>query len=646
MIFGKTLYLWYNRGMHARNFLILTTLLLSLVLGKGNVYADDFVPADEEDVTISADIFTLDGDDTAGDVVLQFGGTLAEALQWDSVNARFSLSDSLDLQNNELVNTRLENLGAAPTCDGTTLGKVYYDTADSTSYSCNGTAWVDIAEDFTNEIIATAQAYTQGLKTDIVANGGVEGGNAGKATLFVLNTSDGKAQITSLEDGNVVQAYLTGSDLGNNNPQETVFLKKGEIYVFESLQNGSVITSTEGAYGYSGQLNGGSESPMPLGSLAFSFTDTFFYAFRNSTNVANDFGLVYVANGAVESTVSFRDAAGAVVDSQADVVLAPYGFHIFHTDGNGEYRLTSTNPIVAGINAEMDSYAGGGSGDFYDSRLIMPLTNDAFTWPRSGFMSALFDNTQVDFWVRDGAEGTMNSTAGTGISPGSPVDMDAAIGVGTGASDQDYEPNGATRFKATGLISGYSGADSDGLEASPMWPTSSFVQRVALPLQILAAGDGGNNGIAITSPYEGTAEVYEWDPVLEVANLVYTVPLTRNIGGTTTRDDQNHPASALVSANAAESTVLLTGTYYGGYVEADVPIHVVFNSEQNQNGATTVTRKGTSGAAVVAISSDDDEQASTGITPNEIRNETRADANGLLRKRVIDGAGAETWVIE
>lgn len=629
--------------MHCQKFTLSALILSAIYLLPSSVSADDFVP--ENEFETQANVFILGSSNDAGDVTLQFGDTLNESFGWDSANTNFVLSDNLDIENNQLINVRVENLASAPTCDASIIGRLYFNTTDTRSYVCDGTDWINQTAGSTEEVVATVKSYTDGLRTDLVANGGVEGGNAGKATLFVLNTTDGKAQITSLEDGNVVQAFLTGDDFANNIPQETTFLKKGEIYIFESLQNGSVISSTEGAYGYSGQRIGNDESPMPLGSLAFSFTDTFFFAFRNSTNAANDLGLVYVANGAVESNVSFRFGNGTLVDGQADVTLAPYASHIFHTDGNTEYRIQSDNPIIAGVNAEMNTLDGQ-TGRFWDSRLIMPLMNDGMTWPRSGNMSALFNNTQVDFWVRDGAEGEMNSTAGTGISPGTPIDMDAAIGVGTGAADADYEPNGATRFKATGLISGYSGADSAGLEASPMWPTSSFVQRAALPLAIRNAGDGGNNGIAITSPYEGTAEVYEWDPIAEVANLVYTVPLTRNIGGTTTRDDQNHPASALVSANAGESTVQLTGDFYGGYVEADVPFHCVFNSEQNQNGATTVTRKGTSGAAVIAINADDDEQATTGITPNDIRNETRTDANGLLRKRVIDGSGAETWVIE
>lgn len=590
--------------------------------------------------------FIIDiNNDTAGSVVdLKFGQDVDARIQFDRISDSFLVNRNFNFEDHQLLSARFENLAAAPTCDTSVTGKVYFDTSDSQTYICDGVDWKILSEDFTEEIIATAQAYSNNLEARLIATGGVEGGNLGKVPLFVLNTTDGKAQITSLEDGNECVAYLTGNDFSTGNAQERVFLKKGEIYIFESLQGGSVINCLEGAYGFSGQVNGNNESPMPLGSLGLSFTDTFFFAFRNSTNATSDIGLIYVSNGPVESTVALRTGAGAVVDGQADVVLEPYGFHVFHTAGNVEYRLTSDNPIVAGINARMSNYTGNGS--FYDSRLIMPLTNDAITWPRSGQMSALYDNTQVDFWVRDGVEGQMNSTAGTGISPGSPIDMDAAIGVGTGANDADYEPNGATRFKANGFISGFSGADSSGLEATPLWPVNAFVQRAALPLAIENSGDGGNNGVAVTSIYEGTAKVYEWDPVLEEVVLAYTLPLTRNIGGTTTRDDQNHPAAALLSPNAAESTVQMTADFYGGYVEADVPIHVVFNSEQNEDQATTVTRKGTSGASVIAINSDDDEQATSGITPQTIRNETREDANGVLRKRVIDGVGTDTWVVE
>jgi hypothetical protein len=45
----------------------------------------------------TSNTFTLDSDDTGGNVSLQFGTTLAETLTWDSTNTRFNLSDDLNL---------------------------------------------------------------------------------------------------------------------------------------------------------------------------------------------------------------------------------------------------------------------------------------------------------------------------------------------------------------------------------------------------------------------------------------------------------------------------------------------------------------------------------------------------------------------
>lgn len=113
------------------------------------------------------------------------------------------------------------------------------------------------------------------------------------------------------------------------------------------------------------------------------------------------------------------------------------------------------------------------------------------------------------------------------VSPGSFVDFDNGT-VGTGASDADYESNGATRVLATGLISAYSGADSSGSEATPLMLTSAMSQIVAQPLHITDSGDGGNSSVSIASPYEGTARVYEWNDTTSSLDLAYTVPLTRN----------------------------------------------------------------------------------------------------------------------
>lgn len=70
---------------------LITGLLILLPLTA--VWADDFVPADEE--KNSANTLTLDADNTGGDVTLQFGGTLAEYLRWNNANLRFDLSDDI-----------------------------------------------------------------------------------------------------------------------------------------------------------------------------------------------------------------------------------------------------------------------------------------------------------------------------------------------------------------------------------------------------------------------------------------------------------------------------------------------------------------------------------------------------------------------
>ena len=495
---------------------------------------------------------------------------------------------------------------------------INFSDGTNITLSSGGGGGVDVGA-----VSGISKAFADGVRDDLLR----DGGNAAKTVLTVMNTTSGKVQLASLGGGNEVVAYLTGEDLVNGNAQERVFLELGEIYVFENLQNGSRIVASEGAYGFSDQVSGSNMSPMPLGCNAFAFTETFFFGFRN---FGNGDGKIYVANGAVASVVELTDGNGVVVNGQSNIQLAPFAFVELDGDGNQEYILRSTNLISAAVAARMSNNS------FYDSRLIMPLTNDGMTWPRSGFMSALYNNTSVRFWVRDGVNGELAT-----INPGTPVDIDAATPTGTGATDSDYEPNGATRFKAAGLVSAYSGADTAGLEATPMFPVSGFVQRVALPIFVKNAGDGGINGLAFCSPFEGTIKIYQWNQTTSAAELWLTLPLTRNNGGVTTSADQLFPAAALASANATEATVVFPGDFMGGYAEADVPIHCVINSEENQNQ----TFRGTSGNAVAGINSNDDETATTGITPEEIRVEIKEDTvTGLLVKRTIANT-TQSWVV-
>ena len=473
-----------------------------------------------------------------------------------------------------------------------------------------------------NEIGAIAAGSTLGLEQALLANDG----QPGKTVLAVGFTTSGKVQGISLGSGNVVECYLTGDDFNNGNVLYREFMSLGESICFTGLQNGSIIVASEGFYGFTECVDGNDESPMPLLSYGLSFKNTFLFAFRNSqtynpgSTSANQ-GWIHVVNGPLKSVVKLTDGSGVTVQGQEDIELEPWQYFRFFTSGNQEYILDSTNNIMACVNANMD---GNPIGRFYDSRLIMPLTNDGITWPRSGNVSAPYNNTNVDYYVRDNAEGSFV------VSPGSPVDFDGT----TGANDSDYEPNGATRVLATGLISAYSGADSAGLEASPLMPTKAMSQVVAQPLFIDDTGDGGDSGVAIASPYVGIAKIYEWNDVTKGLDLAYTVPLNRNGVTVTSQEDQKHPTAGLVANETVDGAIELVGQLNPGVIIADVPITVVL---QNGNQNLVPTIRSQNGTTTTSIISQDDETLSLGITPSNLKAEIILGADDILYKRVVNG---------
>lgn len=529
-----------------------------------------------------------------------------------------------------------ENLGSEFDTSGTVeVDKIRLKLGDGLERLSDGSL-VTVSSEAT---AAASAGSTLGLQQQLLA----ETGQPGLTVLAVGFTTSGKVQGVSLGDGNVVETYASGEDFNNGIVLYREFMSMGEPICFTGLSNGSIITSTEGFYGFSEQIDAADVSPMPLLSYGLSFTETFFFAFRNSQTyspgvVATNQGWIHIVNGPLASTVKLTDGFGVTVRGQENIELNPWEYLRLYTDGNKEYIIGSTNPVMACTAANMDSNP---IGRFYDSRLIMPLTNDGITWPRSGQISAPYNNTRVDFFVRDGVSGVINSNAGTGVSPGLPVDFDAAVGVGTGANDSDYEPNGATRVLATGLVSAFSGADSAGLEASPLMPTFAMSQVVAQPLFIDDSGDGGNSGVAIASPYTGTAKVYEWDETTNTLSHVVDIPLTRTGVTVNSKQDQKHPTAGLLANETVSGAVTLSGDLKPGVIIADVPITAVV---QNATPTHTPVVRSQNGTTTTAISSNDDECLSLGVTPLTLKAEVTQGVDGILYRRSISGP-TETWIV-
>ena len=144
-----------------------------------------------------------------------------------------------------------------------------------------------------------------------------------------------------------------------------------------------------------------------------------------------------------------------------------------------------------------------------------------------------------------------------------------------------------------------------------MMPTAGMSQIVAQPFFIDDTGDGGNSGISIASPYKGTAKVYQWNSVTNVAELAYTVPLDRGTTGQgivpTTPEDQYIPTAGMVANEAGldadPSVVQLVGDLGAGYVIADVPITIV---SQNATPTYVPEIRSQSGTTTTSIVNDDD----------------------------------------
>ena len=477
---------------------------------------------------------------------------------------------------------------------------------------------------------AIAAGSTLGLEQQLLANAGQVGLNV----LAVGYTNSGKVQGVSLGAGNTVQVYASGADFTARNVLYREFMAYGEPICFTGLPNGAIITSTAGFYGFSEVDFGGTFlASMPLLSYGLSFTSSFMFAFREAERTSKNHAFLFIVNGPLESVLEVTFGNGNPISDQPPQTLAPWEFATVHLDGNTEYAINASNPVMvctaSGFNnSDFTSTATPTGAGPRDARLILPLSADIITHPRFGQMSAPFPNTPVEWYS------VKNTKGGFSVSPGSPVNIQTE----TGLFATDYRPSDFARFRATGQIMGNSGADNAGGDATPACPVSAMSQVVAQPIFITDSGAGAQSSLTIAGPSVGTAKVWEWNDTTKQLDLAYTVPLNRQGVTVTTPEDQLHPVAGQVANEPDAGVITLIGNLKAGLVTADVPIMVIAQSSttssiqiRSQNGQTSNAKSFL------------DETLMFGVTPERIAFEGREDANGLLRKRTLDDTGILTW---
>ena len=168
-------------------------------------------------------------------------------------------------------------------------------------------------------------------------------------------------------------------------------------------------------------------------------------------------------------------------------------------------------------------------------------------------------------------------------------------------------------------MSAFSGADGSGFEAVPFYPASACTQCIPIAFATINSGHGAISCFAIQSLYEGNYKIFGSD-----GDLKYTGTIDRGFTADSGKR-QKHPAQALLEGSS------MFEPFLGGWIEADVPINLIMNTDENQDYITG------------GIDTESDEILLVGVTPDNTRAELRKDAKGLTRRRTLSGTGTETW---
>jgi hypothetical protein len=232
---------------------------------------------------------------------------------------------SLDLNKNELLNARIQNLGAAPS--NPVSGQIYYDTGTNVLYFYNGTEWTptsgstEVIQDLIGSSVVAGTALTatyddaEGTTTLKLNDTAVTPGSFGSQTKIPTFTVDQQGRLTAAGEADVATTLTisddTSSTIGINLLTETLEVNGGEG-IDVAVSGDTLTISAEDA------------SAFNKGVASFATTD------------------FVVTNGNVTlNQESIQDIVGGMVSTNTES-----GISVTYDDANGKLDFNVADPTI------------------------------------------------------------------------------------------------------------------------------------------------------------------------------------------------------------------------------------------------------------------------------------------------------------
>jgi hypothetical protein len=293
---------------------------------------------------------------------------------------------SLDLNKNELLNARIQNLGAAPS--NPVSGQIYYDTGTNVLYFYNGTEWTptsgstEVIQDLIGSSVAAGTALTAtyddaaGTTTLKLNDTAVTPGSFGSQTKIPTFTVDQQGRLTAAGEADVATTLTISDDTSNtigiNLLTETLEINGGEG-IDVAVSGDTLTISAEDA------------SAFNKGVASFATTD------------------FVVTNGHVAlNQESIQDIVGGMVSTNTES-----GISVTYDDANGKLDFNVADPTITL------------SGDVTGSATMTNLGNVEITTTVAPNSVALGTDTTGDYVANiQGTENeiTVSPTSGEGTT--------------------------------------------------------------------------------------------------------------------------------------------------------------------------------------------------------------------------------------